>query len=317
MRRPALSRSPAPDYKKNRLTLPLAPLYLEYGVALMCHCRERYAGLQGSPDEQQGSSSEARAPKRAKKEAEADPCAACGLTTADAEASTVLVCDYCSRFVHLSCSGLEEAGPEEEAFLCPACATASAEIGEDSELAWQNMDQAAAIYEAAAEADPEDEAVRRALVRCYTVKGDLESDRQNFAEAVVEYARVVEAFDKSEPADLEDEERLLTALYGTARVYMDHFEACEGDDLAVLVGEDTEEQVVIAKAADRLAAARDFLRQAEARINAVLTRLAKEGGSQGDDVKRAAAGIGCELVELKQRLAKLEEDAAARGDAEA
>ncbi|KAJ1461954.1 hypothetical protein M885DRAFT_610850 [Pelagophyceae sp. CCMP2097] len=123
-----------------QLSVDLAPLYLEYGIALMCLGRERRAAAAVSAPLPPGAAPQSKrakiqgpepraetAPATAALVTPGDVCRVCSKTTVDAAGEAladVLLCDDCDAEVHLRCAGIAALPGDDEPFSCGCRAAA-------------------------------------------------------------------------------------------------------------------------------------------------------------------------------------------------
>lgn len=167
----------------------------------------------------------------------------------------------------------EDAEKEEEAD--------EEEDEDDGLLAWKLLDQARCIYEAKVEDDDCEKSLRELsrseLARCCVQLGDLDSDGEQWGDAIVEYTSCVEQYEaRGAPYSIDDEKRFIGALVGAANAYLKTEKGRDvtvGDGILVAPGDECEER------------AKGLVAAAEKRLNGLLTTQASKEGD-GDFAKK-------------------------------
>ena len=267
----------------------LAPLYYEYGVALIGVCREA-DGASGDGGDDGNSTAEREEPgpcaKRRRLEAKAQEADGEDEVAGDREADD----EEAEENEDEEEDEEEEDEGEEE------------DDDDDAAIAWQLVDQARCIFlEAGRKQD---------VAKCAEQLAGLNVDQGRWADAIVEFSTCVEYYeDQGAALDLEDEVRFLSCVASLSAAYGEHALASPGADVEI-EGEGGAMSSV-ADAADVAARAASYATMAEERTNALLERLARDGTDVDAKRKRDLVALAVEVQVAKDRAAEAATAAAA------
>ena len=242
--------------------LSLAPLYYEYGCALLCASREiqepeakRQRLTTPEPEKEAAAEEEEAAAEEQEQEEPKE----------EEEAQEE-----------------EEEGEEEE----------EEEDEDDLSLAWKMLDQARCIYEK--HCDENKSTCLSGVARCCVQLGDLNRDQEFWGDAIVEYDACVDAYERrGEPFDLKEKIRTIASLVGAATAYLRH---PLGEP--IIAGAD----IVVAEAHKVDQNISPLLAAAQAKLNALLVELANKNSKKEQQQAKDSEDICHLTIELQAAL---------------
>ena len=256
-----------------QLAPALAPVYYEYGVALMGACRE--AAAAGEADAE--ASADGPSAKRRKLDGDADEPGDGGDEADDDDDDDG------------DGDGDDDEDDEDD-------------DEDDAAIAWKLVDQARSIFLAAGDG--------AAAARCAEQLAGLNVDEARWSDAVVEFSACVDYYESvDDDLSLEDETRFLSCVASLGAAYADHAAADDSADVA-FEGEGGA-RVVLVPAADVPDRAASYAAMAEKKTNALLERLARDGAPVDDVRKRDLVALAVEVQVAKDKAAALGGPAAA------
>ena len=261
--------------EEEQLAPALAPVYYEYGVALMGACRE--AAAAGEADAE--ASADGPSAKRRKLDGDADEPGDGGDEADDDDDDD-------------GDDGDDDGDGDDD----------DEDDEDDAAIAWKLVDQARSIFLAAGDG--------AAAARCAEQLAGLNVDEARWSDAVVEFSACVDYYESvDDELSLEDETRFLSCVASLGAAYADHAAADDSADVA-FEGEGGA-RVVLVPAADVPDRAASYAAMAEKKTNALLERLARDGAPVDDVRKRDLVALAVEVQVAKDKAAALGGPAAA------